>query len=246
MFGVIGGTGIYRLMDPEEELRVETPYGTVELGLTHIGKTKVYLLARHGKKHELPPHLVNYRANIWALHSLGVERILSTSAVGSMVPEIRPGELVYVRDVIDLTSGRERTFFDKPVHVDFTDPLCPQINSLLEREYRGVVYVCTNGPRFETPAEIRAYTLLGGEVVGMTLAPEVFLAREKAMCYSSVSIVTNYAAGIKGKKLTIDEVLEVTREKEEEIRTLFSKLISELKGMKRTCPCPKALDGATL
>ena len=206
-YGIIGGTGVYQPGDlPGATIeRVHTPYGDVEVTVgTYEGK-EVAFLPRHGKGHSVPPHRVNYRANIWALKELGVTTVLATAAVGSLNRLFRPGDLVVIDDVIDWTKGRPSTFFEQGpvVHIDFSDPYCGRVRKgLVEvahdlglRLHHGGVYVCAEGPRFESKAEIALFARLGGDVVGMTSMPEAALAKEAEMCYATVCMVTNWARG---------------------------------------------------
>jgi 5'-methylthioadenosine phosphorylase len=247
MIAVIGGSGVY---DPEmladvKDVTVHTEYSSVTLksGLTN-GK-KVFFLARHGKEHSIPPHRVAYRANIKALQDLKVKRIISTSAVGSLREEMKPGDFVLLDQFIDFTKQRRSTFFDDTVvHTDFTDPYCPQLREIIVRAASHVgialhsngTYVCTEGPRFETPAEIQMFATLGGDVVGMTNVPEVVLAREAKICYASIATVTNFAAGISKSKITHEEVIKIMDKNSEMIKELISKTI-ELIPENRTCEC---------
>ena len=195
---IIGGTGIY---DPkvfrERERRVlETPYG--EASPAFIGELSgrsIVFMPRHGAKHELPPHRVNYRANIHALKQLGVTRIIATNSVGGISSRLAPGKVVVPHDFIDFTRSRSSTFYDnEAVHVDMSQPYCAEMRSAIIEAAKGTlsgveergVYAATEGPRFETPAEIRMLATLGCDVVGMTGMPEVVLARELEMCYASV------------------------------------------------------------
>ncbi|CAB49985.1 S-methyl-5'-thioadenosine phosphorylase [Pyrococcus abyssi] len=259
---VIGGSGVYDFpAENKRSVTVETPYGKVEVTIGLVNGEEVAFLARHGKGHSIPPHKINYRANIWALYELGVERIIATSAVGSMNPNMRPGDFVILDQIIDFTVSRPRTFYDGEesphdrkfvAHVDFTEPYCPEIRRALIAAAKELslpyhprgTYVCTEGPRFETAAEIKAYRILGGDVVGMTQCPEAILARELEICYATVAIVTNYAAGISGKKLTHSEVVELMNKKSKEIVALITKAIP-LIPKERNCPCKDALKGAT-
>jgi len=204
---IIAGTAIYdvpgKTLVPET---VETPYGPA-LVYRVEGEDLVFL-ARHGISHDTPPHKVNYRANIKALEMLGVKRVLATNAVGSINPEIPPLGLALLTDFLDFTSGRAHTFFDGGKsgvkHVDVSIPYCPTLNKQLLAlapkhglDLRpNAIYVCTNGPRLESPAEIRMYAQLGGDVVGMTGVPEATLARELGLCYAAVAFSVNWAAGI--------------------------------------------------
>lgn len=248
---VIGGSGVYRLdlLSGAREVSQETPYGPVRLMVGSVDGQEVAFLARHGPGHAVPPHRVNYRAHIWALARLGVRRVVATSAVGSLRPRIEPGHLVLVDQFIDFTRGRPATFFDGGpggvAHVDVTEPYCPALRAMAARAARaagwvvheGGVYVCTEGPRFETPAEIRAFSSLGGDVVGMTGVPEVVLAREAGMCYASLCIVTNYAAGMAGRALGAEEVFALMDAKRELLARTLALLLPEAAQDATACRC---------
>jgi 5'-methylthioadenosine phosphorylase len=219
---VIGGTGVYSLDSdqPVHRETVETPYGEARALLTRLGDRDVVFLPRHGEEHSIAPHRINYRANISALRQLGVSSILSTNAVGSLHPDMVPGDLVAIDQFIDLTKRRDATFFDSEDcevrHVDMTEPYCPRLRRTLLQAAQaaavplrdGGTYLCAEGPRFETPAEIRTYRQWGADLVGMTNYPEVALAREAQMCYATICIVTNFAAGISPTPLSHQEVLD--------------------------------------
>ena len=218
---VIGGTGLESLLESAEKIRVGTPYGLPPpLSVGEIQEKAVVFLPRHGREHSLPPHKVNYRANIYALHKMGIERIIATNAVGAINLDFEPGNLVVPHDLIDFTRQRQLTFCeDAPVtHVDFSQPYCPEIREVLTQKAKETVdavrdhavYVCTEGPRFETPAEIRMFRALGCDVVGMTGVPEATLARELGMCYATLCFVSNMAAGIAGR-ISSREVTETSR-----------------------------------
>jgi len=257
MIGIIGGSGVYDITKQSKAIKkkvVKTPYGdSSEISLFEIHGKKVAFMARHSGDHSFPPHKINYRANIWGLHSLGVKQIIATNAVGSLDIEVHPGSLVVVDDFIDFTSLREKTFYDgEVVHVDVTEPYCNRLrNQIIANKsvvtdgdfVEGGVYVCNEGPRFETPAEIRMLKTLGGNVVGMTGLPEAVLAREKEMCYASICIVSNYGASISPDKLTMDEVFEIMGLKGAEIIDLIYKTI-ETMDEEYECPCLCALDGS--
>lgn len=260
---IIGGSGVYdpRLLEDVREEEVQTPYGSVRVKTgTYMGE-EIAFLPRHGEGHSVPPHKINYRANIWALHELGVERILATAAVGSLNEAMKPGDFVILDQLLDFTSGRPKTFYDGEesphdrkfvAHVDFTDPYCPELRKALINAAKELgftyhpmgTYACMNGPRFETRAEIRALKILGADVVGMTQVPEAVLARELEMCYATVAIVTNFAAGISREKLTHTEVVELMAQKSEEVKLLLMKAIEHIP-KERRCSCGEALKGAT-
>lgn len=257
---LIGGVGFR----PEEygfkDIKVTTPYGTVRAKrgtISHYDRElKLALIGRHansdsGRGEHLPPHCLNYRANVWAAKALGSVRVIATNSVGTL-GDHPPGSFLVANDFIDLTKSRVNTFFDTAtVHVDMTEPYCPEVSKCLTHalESRGLVpqtgtYVCTEGPRFETAAEIRMLQSFG-DVVGMTGLPEVVLARELGLCYASLCIITNRACGLAGKKLTIDEVLEMLDEKQDTLRTIILDAVSSLPEH-RDCECQYATHGATI
>jgi len=218
--GIIGGTGFEKLYKNAEQLRVGTPFGIASpicIGTLH--DKKVAFLARHGPDHSLPPHKINYRANVYALHEIGVERIIAINAVGAINQNFKPGDVVIPHDFIDFTKFRHTTFYDEaPVtHVDVSEPYCPELRKLLVKNAKAkglhtwdkAVLVCTEGPRFETPAEIEMFRRFGCDVVGMTGIPEVVLAKELEMCYATLCFVSNMAAGIQ-KNLTPIEVSKIS------------------------------------
>lgn len=230
----IGGTGVY---DPEilSNLHTEvisTPFGDAFCQIGEFKGKEIIFLARHGTQHTIPPHKINYRANIYALKILGVSSIVSTTAVGSLNPIYKPGEFVLIDQFIDMTKSRIGTFFDGEfrgvAHIDVTHPYCHTLRKAILQagEKIGVLihsegtYICTEGPRFETPAEIKTFRLWGADVVGMTNAPECQLAREAEICYSTISMVTNFAAGISPTILTHKEVVECMAQNIENFRKI--------------------------
>jgi 5'-methylthioadenosine phosphorylase len=246
---IIGGTGVYdpSMLTGIRQEAVRTPYGDVTMRIGTFNGEEVAFLARHGSNHSVPPHLINYRANIWALKALGVERVIATTAVGSLRQEMKPGDFVLTDQFIDFTNNRICTFFDGTngvVHTDFTEPYCPECREVLVKAAEAVgiamhrtgCYVCTEGPRFETPAEIRMFAVLGGDLVGMTNVPEVTLAREAGLCYATVSMVTNYAAGVSPTALTHEEVLEVMAANAGNLKNLAMATLRQLPRV-RHCTC---------
>ncbi|MBC7287212.1 MAG: S-methyl-5'-thioinosine phosphorylase [Armatimonadetes bacterium] len=217
MLGIIASSGVPQLgadlgLQPRD---VATPYEVVTVRVGKIGGQEVACIARHGEGPPLPPHRVNYRANVWALAELGCRAILATNAVGSLCPSLRPGTFCVPAQLLDFTSARPRTFYEEEmVAVDFTEPYCARLSALVASVVKatdrplqaGLTYACTEGPRFETAAEIRMLRLLGADVVGMTAIPEAVLAREKGLCYASLCVVTNLAAGIEGHHPSAEEV----------------------------------------
>jgi 5'-methylthioadenosine phosphorylase len=232
---IIGGTGVYQLPDLKgKDVDVETPYGGVNTIIVDASPFPVVFLNRHGPNRLNPPHSINYRGNIHALHKLGVRKILAINAVGSINRKLPPLSIVMVDDFLDFTSGRVHTFFDGGpsghAYTEMNSPYCPGLRrQMLDlapqfnlRIHPGGVYVCTNGPRFETPAEIRMFEKLGGDVVGMTSVPEVNLARELGMHYASAAYSINWAAGIE------DQIGLVTEGVSEMLASLTSLMIKTL------------------
>jgi 5'-methylthioadenosine phosphorylase len=250
--GIIGGTGFSVPMENGTKIRVGTPYGpspAITVGV--VGGKGVAFLPRHGEKHTQPPHKINYRANIWALHALGVERVFATNAVGAINIKYRRGDLVVPVDFIDFTRNRVQTFYDEaPVtHIDVSEPYCPELRNILlqaaegseERVWGDAVYLCTDGPRYETPAEIRMFRGIDCDVVGMTGLPEVVLARELEMCYVSFGLVTNMAAGLQ-ERLSAELIIEDSRKLNETIQTVLDAAIKGV-SWKRSCYCSRTLEG---
>ncbi|MFA0833499.1 MAG: S-methyl-5'-thioadenosine phosphorylase [Methanobacterium formicicum] len=258
MMGIIGGTGVYQIVEMgelKEKKVLNTPFGeSPPVSILKFEDQEVAFLPRHREGHDNPPHMINYRANIYALKMLGAERIIATNAVGSLDDSIKPGDFLIPDDFLDFTRKRPFTFYDdRAVHVDVTQPYCPQMAETIISAGRGVdgrlvkggVYVCTEGPRFETPAEIRMFHQMGGTVVGMTGLPEAVLARELEMCYASICMISNFAASVSTQKITIDEVFEILDEKKKELtRLIYNSIISI--PADGNCPCRNALEGAEI
>lgn len=252
---IIGGTGVYdpSLLTNLRNESITTQYGEVTFTIGEYCGKKVVFMNRHGKGHALPPHKVNYKGNIWALKTMGVERVVATAAVGSLNKEMAPGSMILCDQFIDFTKGRSQTFYEDGengvVHVDMTEPYCKESRSmLLESAQRagleiinGGTYLCTEGPRFETPAEIRMFKLWGADVIGMTGVPEVILAREAEICYASLAVVTNYAAGISMTPLTHAEVLAAMKEAAEKFHKLITTYL-EIVPEDRSCLCKTAIE----
>ncbi|MFV2103032.1 S-methyl-5'-thioadenosine phosphorylase [Micromonospora sp. LOL_024] len=254
---VIGGSGLYALLDGATEHVVQTPYGVPSDAVTiaDVGGRTVAFLPRHGRDHRHPAHRIPYRANLWALRSLGVRQVLAPCAVGGLRPELGPGTFVVPDQLIDRTSGRAQTYYERDaVHLSFADPYCPVGRGALlaAAAGRGVdahdggTMVVVEGPRFSTRAESRWYTAIGGAVVNMTGHPEAVLARELALCYSSIALVTDLDAGVQsGHGVTQEEVFRVFGENTERLRGLLLDAIDVLPA-ERDCPCPRSLDGMKL
>ncbi|MEP6658454.1 MAG: S-methyl-5'-thioadenosine phosphorylase [Acidimicrobiales bacterium] len=260
--GVIGGSGLYSLLAEVDQVEPMTPYGPpsgpIAIGRisTASGDRSVAFVARHGVNHQWPPHRINYRANLWALHTLGVNRVLGPSACGSLRPDIRPGDLVVCDQFVDYTQGRATTFFDGPVvnHVSITDPYCPELSRHIVAAAgahhmpvhdRGTVVVIP-GPRFATRAESTTYRALGYDIVNMTQCPEVALARELGMCYATIALVTDYDSGLADRPdiaaVNQAEVFEVFAANVGRLRTLLQNVIRDLRPT-RGCACADATNG---
>jgi 5'-methylthioadenosine phosphorylase len=253
MIGIIGGTGVYEIVTMGDEIDkkvLKTPYGnSPEVSLFKLHGEEVAFMPRHTKGHSKPPHMVNYRANVYAMKKLGVDRIIATNAVGSLKRNVKPGDFVVPHDFIDFTKLRNGTFYDdRTVHIDVTEPYCSELRKMICSSgdvVEGGVYVCTEGPRFETPSEIHMFQMLGGTVVGMTGIPEAVLARELEMCYASICTVSNFAASISPNNLTINEVFEIMDRKKHDLVMLMDTTISKMVD-ERGCQCMGALDGAEI
>lgn len=258
LIAIIGGTGVYdpNILENIEEKEIMTPYGLAKYIQGQYKGRDVVFMRRHGGDHSIPPHLINYRANIWALKKLGVKQIISTTAVGSINRELPHGHFVLIDQFLDFTKSRINTFYEGGdrgvVHLDVTNPYCPELRAHITKVgeelnlpiHNGGVYVCTEGPRFESPAEIKMYAMMGGDVVGMTNIPEVTLAAEAEMHYATISMVTNFAAGISEEALTHQEVLEAMAEYSNNLKNLILKAVETLPvDQESTCTCESNLEG---
>ena len=258
--GIFGGSGFYEFVEGEvTEIKVETPYGPPSdtVALATVAGHQVAFLPRHGRAHSLPPHKIPYRANLWALHSLGVTRILAPSAVGSLQKHIEPGHFVVSDQFVDRTSGRADTFYDGPIttHVSSAEPYCPQLRALAIEATRthGVpvhesgTCVVIQGPRFSTKGESRWFTQMGWDVVNMTQYPEAILARELALCYVNIALVTDYDAGVVAPADAVQtrDVLAVLHQNNDRVRAVLGTMLERMPPA-RDCPCPDALKYARL
>jgi 5'-methylthioadenosine phosphorylase len=259
--GVFGGSGFYALIEHQHDLKIDTPYGAPsdEIALGEIAGKQVAFLPRHGRTHALPPHMINYRANIWAMKQLGVTRIIGPCASGSLKASVKPGHFVVCDQLVDRTNGRKDTFYDGPVttHVSFAHPYCSQLRPLAVRIAKDAGIVCHDrgtvvtiqGPRFSTVAESRWYASAGWEVINMTQYPEAYLARELEMCYVNISLITDYDVGLEGQPgiepVTHHEVIQVFQANNQRVKDVIVALIKQMPG-KRECACGSALAGARL
>ena len=254
--GVFGGSGFYSLLDGAEEDRVNTPYGAPSspVMVGEIADRSVAFLPRHGKDHQLPPHKINYRANLWAMKELGVSRIIGPNACGSLQAHVKPGDFVICDQFVDRTWGRIDTFYDGPIttHVSSADPYCPTMRAVAVEQAdalgitvhpKGTVVVI-QGPRFSTRAESRWFASQGWEVINMTQYPECYLARELEICYCNISLITDHDAGTEGvEPVTNDEVVRVFEANNRRLRDLLYAMIPALP-VERPCVCAHALEGA--
>ena len=257
MIGIIGGSGveeISELADNIEYKTVNTEYGSVEVSLLAIEDKTVAFIPRHSKGHTCPPHKINFKANISALKEIGVNQIMATNAVGSLDLDIGPGSFVIPDDFLDFIVNRDKTFYDdQVVHIDMTEPFCNRLRRAIlansdcvnGKVVDGGTTVCVEGPRFETPAEIKMFSILGGTIVGMTTLPEAVLAREKEMCYATIAVVSNYSTSISPTKLGTEEVYKIMAQKKEELIRLLFNTIKELP-TEYDCDCHHALNDASM
>jgi 5'-methylthioadenosine phosphorylase len=256
--GIFGGSGFYSLLEGVEEVQVETPYGepSAPLAIGEIDGRKVAFLPRHGKKHQYPPHRVPYRANVWAMKELGVQRVVGPCAAGSLQPHVKVGSFVVCDQLVNFTSGRQSTFYDGPetTHISFADPYCPTMRDVAVGKAReqtidvrdeGTVVVI-EGPRFSTRSESTFFRAQGWEVINMTQYPEAVLARELELCYLNISLITDYDVGVEGEEVepvTHEEVIRVFEENNAKLRDLLFGIVPALPA-ERDCPCATALEGA--
>ncbi len=259
MIGIFGGSGFYDFLDHAVEHEVPTPYGAPAATPTvgRVDGVEVAFIPRHGRDHQFPPHLVPYRANLWAMRELGVDRIIGPSAVGSVDPDMAPGHLVVCDQVVDRTYGRDVTFFDGPevVHVSFADPYCAELRPLAvdaagaagATVHDGGTVVVIAGPRFSTRAESSAYAAQGWHLLNMTQFPEAFLARELEICYATVCVVTDYDVGVPGDvpPVTHAQVLARFGESIGVLKDTLRLLIPKAAATRRACECAAARDGAS-
>jgi len=251
--GIFGGTGIYDsgLLENPQEIDIDTPYGkpsdTITVGM--FNGRKIAFLPRHGKKHTIPPHMINFKANIWAFKELGITRIIAPSAVGSLKEEFEPGHFALPTQFLDFTKSRDGSFSEdgRVIHISVADPFCPELQSsilqVIENQdmkiHKECTYVCIEGPRFSTKAESKFYRITGAEIIGMTLVPECQLAREAQICYASISTVTDYDVWAE-KPVTAKEVMETLSKNVERTKKVLTELIDKIPKT-RNCSCEKAL-----
>jgi 5'-methylthioadenosine phosphorylase len=256
--GVIGGSGFYEFLHDAEQVKLDTPFGSPSDPITvgEVSGRRVAFLARHGRDHRFPPHKIPYRANMWALRSLGVRRVLAPTAVGALTAAHGPGTLVVPDQLVDRTRTREQTYYDNgAVHVPFADPYCPWLRPVAVATARAQGWeladegtlVVIEGPRFSTRAESRWFAAQGWTLVGMTGHPEAVLARELALCYAPLALVTDLDAGLEaGEGVTQAEVFEVFGANIARLRDLVGEIIAALPAEREDDPCAHAVDGIKL
>ena len=254
--GVFGGSGFYSFLEDVEEVELETPYGrpSAPVVIGEVAGKRVAFLPRHGRNHELPPHAIPYRANVWAMRELGARRIIGPNASGALKSELGLGEFVVCDQFVDRTSGRGDTFYDGPetTHVSAADPYCPELRQLLldtaselgipARD--GGTVVTIQGPRFSTRAESKWFQAMGWDVINMTAYPEGYLARELELCYANISMVTDHDVGVEGTPpVSHEQVVRVFNENNERLRELLYAVIPKV-GPQPEDVCATALVGA--
>jgi len=254
--GIIAGTGFYDtdIITDKEFLEINTPYGkTSEKLMTgNINGKNVVFLPRHGKEHNVPPHKINFRANLWAMKEIGVERILAPCAVGSLQEEMEPGHIVVPDQFIDRTKNRPSTFYEdgKVAHISTADPFCPELRNVIVDSGRDLemkihskgTQVCIEGPRFSTRAESNMFRIWKADTINMTLLPECILARELEICYVAIATITDYDVWAE-TAVSHHEVLKTLENNVEKTSNIIQKIIPQINN-DRNCLCANALDGA--
>ncbi len=258
--GVFGGSGFYKFLDEIKEIKVETPYGmpSDSIFLGKIGKHNVAFMPRHGRNHTLLPHMINYRANVWAMKSIGVKRLISPCASGSLQQNVKPGDFVICDQYVDWTDGRKNTFFEGPIvtHPSAADPYCPELRSLAIKAceacnvnlHKSGTVVVINGPRFSTKAESKFFTSQGWHVINMSQYPEVHLIKEMDMCPLTIALITDYDAGLVGDVPPVShhEVIQVFNNNISNLKKVLFYLIENLPESRDNCNCANTLSSSRL
>jgi 5'-methylthioadenosine phosphorylase len=258
--GVFGGSGFYEFLDDIKEITVETPYGAPSdnIMVGTIGDKRVAFLPRHTKKHTILPHNINYRANVWAMKSLGAKRVICPCAAGSLQKHVKPGDFVICDQYVNMTSGRKDTFYEGPIatHVSPADPYCPELREIAiqSAEQNGIsvhktgTVLVINGPRFSTKAESKFFTAQGWEVINMTQYPEAYLVRELEMCPVNISLITDYDAGLVGDIGPVNhaDVMKVFKENNEKLKNLLFTMIKNMPAERSRCDCSRVLETARI
>ncbi len=266
MIGVIGGSGLYSIegLEIQRKESIETPFGkpSAPLVFGKFGDRDVVFLPRHGENHELLPSEINYRANIWALKKAGVRQVMSVSAVGSLQQELAPGDIALPTQYVDFTKGiRRHTYFGEGVvaHISTGQPVCPALVKAIEnaaekvgvRCHSGRTYACVEGPRLGSRAESFFFKNAGFDMLGMTNVPEVFLAREAQLCYSTIAVITDYDCWLDDpcQHVTVDKLMALYKETLGRVREVLRTVLASVDPMKRHshgCQCPRALEGTVM
>jgi len=257
--GIFGGSGFYEFLKSGKEVNIMTPYGkpSDKIVISEINGHKVAFLPRHGKKHQYPPHMIPFRANVYAMHLLGVKQIIAPCAAGSLQSNVKPGDFVICDQFVDRTRGRKDTYYDGPelVHIQSVDTYCSQLRELAIKSCQklNITYhdtatvVVIQGPRFSSKAESRWFSSMGWEVVNMTQYPENILAHELGICFVNISLITDYDAGLEGlddiKPVTHQEVIHVFNKNNHKLKTLLLEMVRNWP-KKRICNCSKSLENA--
>lgn len=259
MIGVFGGSGFYSFLDDVTAHSVDTPFGapSAPVMVGSVDGVEVAFLARHGVDHQYGPAQVNFRANVWAMREVGVTRLLGPCAVGSLRPDVHPGDFVVCDQLVDRTWGRADTFFTGPEHLGFADPYCPELGSCVVsaaadsgiRCHASGTVVVIQGPRFSTRAESAWYRSAGFDVINMTQYPEAYLAREAGLCYAAIALVTDYDTGVDDRPgvgpVTMEEVFAVLRDNVDRTRELLKRVIPSVPASP-SCSCQHPLPNAPL
>ena len=251
--GVFGGSGFYAFLENVEEISVDTPFGkpSDNIAIAVYEGKRVAFLPRHGKKHQYPPHMVPYRANLYAMKQLGVKRIIGPTASGSLQPHIKPGDFVITDQFVDRTWGRKDTYFDGPEtrHIGAAYPYCPELRKIAAEAGKSLgitihekgTVVVIQGPRFSTAAESRWFHKMGWEIINMTQYPECYLARELGICYVNIALITDYDVGLEGRDditpVTHSEVLAVMERNNEKVKRMLFEIIKSINPHERSCEC---------
>ena len=261
LFAVIGGSGLYRIpgLKQVQEHNLETPFGRPSGPVVEgeIAGQRILFLARHGIGHHINPAQVNYRANIYALKSLGVTRVISVNACGSLREDFKPGDLVVPDQIMDLTKGRANTFFEDgfTAHIGAADPFCPDLSGYLVQALKSVgarvheqgIFVIIQGPRFSTRAESNTYRSWGMAIIGMTAAPEAFLAREAELCYAAVAHITDYDVWhSEEEEVSVEMVLKILSQNTDYVKNAITHLAENPPREERACSCDSTLSNAII
>lgn len=253
--GIFGGSGFYNFLDKIEEVQIKTPYGdpSDNLFLGEVEGKRVAFLPRHNRKHSIPPHKINYRANLWAMKELGITRIISPCAAGSLQKNIKPGDFVISDQYVDRTQGRIDTFYDGPIatHVSAADPYCPELRELAIKAteesnvpcHKTGTIVVIQGPRFSTKSESKWFTSCGWSTINMTQYPEGHLAKELEMCVVNIALATDYDSGLVGDvpPVSHSEVMLVFQQNLDKLRKVLFKLIGSIPEERIKCKCSEIL-----